>query len=870
MAAVLAIVVAASGLVTAAPSPVAAAAVFFDEDWSYGPNLNEEQNEVVYGGIGRFAPGAFDGAYYLNSTYRFRAIPDGSRLAIPDESEDYAYYFVPGQGTLPTVTVSGANGVVGIPSAGAVVDIVCRDPDLIDLENGTRRCSIPSGSYQISVSWSFLVQDGPCVRAALGNPSDPPCPMFTVSGESVRTVLPGSPENQPPNAAFDARPSSTNPLEVDFESRSTDPETDPESLAHQWDFGDGTTSFDRNPTHVYPRKGNYVVTLVVTDPGGRTSTASSTVSLDPQLIVNSTGDSPAQDPTRGCDTGGTVGDPAVTECTLRAAIEAAKADGGGAIGFAIDGDEVPSIPLGGSLPEITSDTVIDGTSQEGGFVRVTGGGEDGQLVLAGGTSELRGLVFDEGEVGVRATGGADHVVEGNRFGTDAGGLVAGDLEDGVVVDGADGVAVRDNVMVAGNAAVAVGDTADGTEISDNAIGVDATGEVGLGATAQGILVLGPNTVISGNTVGATTLVGIEVATDAAVGVRVEGNQVGVSRSGTARLDGAGYGIRLDGSPGTIVSGNKVVAGRSAGILAAGTLQLASVDDDTIEYAPPLSPFERDEVTGSATIAGNTVGVLADGSSAGGVPVGVWLYEGMADSTVAGNTVAGVGSTGVLVDGGSGNTVADNEIGTVGGAVVQPVPQLGVDVKGSTGATIGGEGTAGNEVTASSTGVTLGPFSNGATVIGNQVTGTEATTTGVSGANVTGLTVTLNQVQGGRKGITAGRGAIVTGNVVEDFSEVGIEALGDTVEVRDNTVVENGDGIASGVTVGPLPATGSGNGSRRVRCWATTAPASASVPGRVRSPGTPWPAAAASGSSSPRPPRPPSGPTGSSTPPATRS
>lgn len=54
---------------------------------------------------------------------------------------------------------------------------------------------------------------------------------------------------------------------------------DNERLEYQWTFGDGNTSTDRSPEHVYEDSGEYIVTLVVTDPEGGEGVASQQISV---------------------------------------------------------------------------------------------------------------------------------------------------------------------------------------------------------------------------------------------------------------------------------------------------------------------------------------------------------------------------------------------------------------------------------------------------------------------------------------------------------------------------------------------------------------------------------------------------------------
>jgi PKD repeat protein len=85
-------------------------------------------------------------------------------------------------------------------------------------------------------------------------------------------------ENQPPQADFSFSPSSpTTDDTVQFTDRSSDP--DGEVVEWEWDFGDGSTSTSRNPTHRYTRAGTYTVELTVTDDGGLTDTRSRTITV---------------------------------------------------------------------------------------------------------------------------------------------------------------------------------------------------------------------------------------------------------------------------------------------------------------------------------------------------------------------------------------------------------------------------------------------------------------------------------------------------------------------------------------------------------------------------------------------------------------
>jgi gliding motility-associated-like protein len=58
------------------------------------------------------------------------------------------------------------------------------------------------------------------------------------------------------------------PFNISFTNTSTGPGT----LTHQWNFGDGTTSTETSPSHVYTSPGNYSVTLITTSSEGCSDT----------------------------------------------------------------------------------------------------------------------------------------------------------------------------------------------------------------------------------------------------------------------------------------------------------------------------------------------------------------------------------------------------------------------------------------------------------------------------------------------------------------------------------------------------------------------------------------------------------------------
>jgi len=74
------------------------------------------------------------------------------------------------------------------------------------------------------------------------------------------------PENNAPTASFTSEVDHNTTMAggtVTFDSTATD--ADEDDITYSWDFGDGETSDEADPAHVYAANGTYTVTLTVSD-----------------------------------------------------------------------------------------------------------------------------------------------------------------------------------------------------------------------------------------------------------------------------------------------------------------------------------------------------------------------------------------------------------------------------------------------------------------------------------------------------------------------------------------------------------------------------------------------------------------------------
>jgi MYXO-CTERM domain-containing protein len=129
-------------------------------------------------------------------------------------------------------------------------------------------------------------------------------------GGKTLTFAPTSTPNQSPTAAIQASATSgPAPLQIVFHGQGQD--ADGTVVSYAWQFGDGTSATQQDPTKTYTAKGTYVVTLTVTDNAGLTGTAALSIYVDVEPPVGPAGDDggvPPYDP-NDPNGGGSVSDP---------------------------------------------------------------------------------------------------------------------------------------------------------------------------------------------------------------------------------------------------------------------------------------------------------------------------------------------------------------------------------------------------------------------------------------------------------------------------------------------------------------------------------------------------------------------------------
>ncbi len=142
-------------------------------------------------------------------------------------------------------------------------------PDIVKCpaDSVTLNASVINGA---TYNWSPFFQTTPSITTNLAGTYV--VQVVSGCGLAIDTVVV---TNYP--AATASFTSTTSFFSVVFNNTSTN------GVSYSWDFGDGNTSTDMNPTHIYNDEGTYTVVLTVTDQCGNTATSSQVVTIDVQF-----------------------------------------------------------------------------------------------------------------------------------------------------------------------------------------------------------------------------------------------------------------------------------------------------------------------------------------------------------------------------------------------------------------------------------------------------------------------------------------------------------------------------------------------------------------------------------------------------------
>ena len=475
-------------------------------------------------------------------------------------------------------------------------------------------------------------------------------------------------------------------------------------------------------------------------------------------------------------------------CSLREALTAANTNaafGGcpaGAAGldmivFNLPVFQVPTINVGsggaGPLPNITEPVVIDGSSA--GRVELNGAAVVNAygLILDVGSqnSTIRSLVINRFPLSGILLVSSNNTVQNCYLGTDRSGVTAQpNLDNGITILSASntvgGTTAGAGNLISGNGqqGVSISSVATSNKVEGNYIGTNASGTAALPNTLNGIRIDGANNIVGGVAAGARNIIsgngqnGVSINGSAN---SIAGNYIGTNASGTSALPNAQGGVRLEGLNNTL------------GGTAAGARNLISGNSGNGVYI----------ISGNHRIEGNYIGTNADGTATLPNSVnGVHILD--SNSTVggtaagAGNLISGNNQNGVNLDGGVGNKIEGNYIGTnANGTSALPngasgvlVTYLNNTVGGTTAAArnlISGNGANGVHVTGvSATGNKLeGNY------IGTNVSGTAALPNAQNGVLIEASNNTVGGTDAGARNLISGNiqsGVYLKGTAQNNF------------------------------------------------------------------------------------------------------
>ena len=258
--------------------------------------------------------------------------------------------------------------------------------------------------------------------------------------------------------------------------------------------------------------------------------------------------------------------------------------------------------------------------------------------IVGGSGSARNIISGH-RVGIQIASGSNNTVVGNRIGTNLAGTAAlGNVESGVLVISANntigGSDPVDANLISGNSFAGVninGAAATGNSVRGNLIGTDASGTIGLGNSGTGVRIFSA----SNNTIG------------------------GLLPGDRNVLVGAG-GVNINAPDGQAAN-NNVIQGNYIGVLADG-LSPHSTGTGIGLFATSAGTINGTMIGGDAPGARNVI----SGNASHGIVIS---GGGISGTTIAGNYI-GVAADGVTARGNAGNGIQiafDGDGNTIGGS-----------------------------------------------------------------------------------------------------------------------------------------------------------------------------------------------------------
>ena len=468
-----------------------------------------------------------------------------------------------------------------------------------------------------------------------------------------------------------------------------------------------------------------------------------------------------------------------------------------------------TISLASGSLTVASPLVVDAQTQPGWsgspIVEVNaatiGFGSDGALTLAGGGSTVRGLIVNRSPRYGISVPSSKNLVQGNYIGTDASGSAASANNFGVVVTGnantIGGVETGEGNVISGNGGAGVyllGGSANA--VTGNLIGLNALGgsavpnlrgvrvDGGTGHTIGGATVGAGNT-ISGNGVTGTStedLAGVYVH-NAASGLTIAGNTIGLGTDRTAAVANSKNAIFITGSSNVTVGG------------------VTSASRNVIAGNASHGVYVNSNAAAGVTVRNNWIGLAGDGTTPRGNGTdGVVCWGGTSDNcNVSDNVIAQSGRYGIWLGTGAGHVVKGNFVGTDAAGLLARPNNGGIYVSGGAAVSIGGTTAADRNVVSANNSFGVRIEGAGAVTVQGTSIGSNSASTATLANNGPGVSIvsSSNVVVGGS---TTGSGNLITANtgggVIVSGSSTANAILGNAITVNTGLGIDLG---ANGVT-----------------------------------------------------------------------